>query len=125
MIYAAKLPNVEQGVMHINSITITTIGRRLKDAIYLHQVDKAGALEGARRAVEQLHAIGIAHCDICTDNIFVNIETNVVFLGDLEYCRPLGEAPPLYIRRGDPTARTAQELDIIQLAKLRLELAHL
>lgn len=122
-VYQARLPNVEQGVTHCTSITISTIGRRLRDAIHLHGLKKEEALAGATSAVAQLHAIGMAHCDICVDNIFVNLETNVVFLGDLEYCRPMGEAPPEDIRRADPAARTAQELDKLQLEKLRDELA--
>lgn len=122
-IYEARLLNVEQGVTNCTSITITTIGRRLRDAIHLHGLEKAIALAGATSAVAQLHEIGMAHCDICVDNIFVDLETNVVFLGDLEYCRPMGNVPPVDIRRGDPAARTAQELDDLQLVKLRDELA--
>jgi len=122
-IYEAKLPNVEQGFTNCTSITITTIGRRLRDAIHLHGLDKKAALDGAACAVRQLHAIGMAHCDICVDNIFVNLDTNVVFLGDLEYCRPMGDGPPVDIRRYDTAARTAKELDDLQLAKLQDELA--
>eukprot|EP01031_Cornospumella_fuschlensis_P034644 gene34644-41951_t len=122
-IYEAKLPNVEQGVTNCTSITITTIGRRLRDAIHLHGLKKAVALAGATSAVAQLHEIGMAHCDICVDNIFVNLDTNVVFLGDLEYCRPMENVPPVDIRRGDSAARTAQELDELQLARLQDELA--
>jgi hypothetical protein len=124
-IYEARLPNVEHGVTHRESVTITRIGRRLKEAIYLQGLDKREALDGARSGVQQLHAIGMAHCDICVDNIFVELETGVVFLGDLEYCRLMGDAPPAGIRRGDPAARTAQELDDLQLARLRDELARL
>jgi hypothetical protein len=122
-IYEAKLPNVEQGVTNCTSITITTIGRRLRDAIHLHGLGKQAALDGAVCAVEQLQAISMAHCDICVDNIFVNLDTDVVFLGDLEYCRPMGDVPPDDIRRADPEARTAQDLDDRQLARLRDELA--
>jgi len=73
--------NIEQGVTHNNAITITTIGRTLRDAIQYRGLDKAAALAGATRAVDQLRSIGMAHCDICVDNR----DTNVVFLGDLEY----------------------------------------
>ena len=64
----------------------------------------------------------MAHCDICVENIFVNLENNQVFLGDLEYCRPMEDAPPVGIRRGDPAARTARDLDTIQLEILRRDL---
>lgn len=122
-IYEAKLPNVEQGVTNCTSITITSIGRRLSDAIHLHGFDKSTVLEGAICAVDQLRSIGMAHCDICVDNIFVNLVTNVVFLGDLEYCRPMNDAPPVDIRRSDPAARSARELDKLQLVKLQDDLA--
>jgi tRNA A-37 threonylcarbamoyl transferase component Bud32 len=122
MTHDARLPNVEQGVISYTSITITTIGRRVRDAIRHRGLDKQTALDGVERAVQQLHAIGMAHCDICVDNIFVDLETGVVFLGGLEYCRPVGDAPPVDIRRrGDPAARTAQELDELQLARLQEE----
>jgi hypothetical protein len=121
-IYEAKLPNVEQGVTNFTSITITRIGRRLAHAIHIHGLDKRVAINGAERAVQQLHAIGMAHCDICADNTFVDLQTGVVFLGDLEYCRPLADAPPVDTRRAYLAARTAQELDTLQLAKLRTEL---
>lgn len=120
--YEARLPNVEQGTVNSTSITITTIGRRLSDAIRLHITDKTSALEAVTLAVQQLHSIGMAHCDICVDNVFVSIETGVVFLGDLEYCRPMISAPPVNIRRACLTASTAQELDNIQLRKLQEEL---
>jgi hypothetical protein len=72
--------------------------------------------------VAQLHGIGMAHCDICVSLLFVSLETNTVFLGGLEYCRPVGEAPPAGIGANDPPARTAQELDKQQLARLTDEL---
>lgn len=106
-IYAAQLPNVEQGVTNCTTITITTIGRKL------HGLSKQAALDGATRAEEQLHSIGMAHCEICVDNLFMNLESNVVFLGDLEYCRPVGDAPPADIRRGDPQ----DDLALLQCAR--------
>ena len=75
-----------------------------------------------QEAVRQLHSLGIAHCDICVDNVFVNVVGNVVFLGDLEYCQLLVNPPPIGIRRADSRARTAGELDLIQLDKFSDEL---
>jgi hypothetical protein len=122
-IYDAKLPKVElQGVTNYKTITITSVGRRLRDAIALHGFEKDAALEGATLAVAQLHGIGMAHCGICVSRLFVSLETNTVFLGGLEYCRPMGEAPPAGIDANDPAARTAQELDKQQLVRLTDEL---
>eukprot|EP01031_Cornospumella_fuschlensis_P030529 gene30529-36896_t len=122
-IYDAQLPNVEQGVTNSTSITITTIGRTVADAIRNFGMSKQTALDGARRAVEQLHGIGMAHCDICVDNLFVHLDTGVVFLGDLEYCRPMDEPAPASLRRSDPRACNAEELDKLQLTRLQDDLA--
>ena len=123
IIYEAKLPNVENGLTNSKSITITTVGRKLQDAIRLLGLDKREVLTQAQLAVKHLHDIGYAHCDICVDNIFVTVNDNVVFLGDLEYCQLKQNPPPSGIRRGDPSASTAEELDMIQLERFRDELA--
>lgn len=124
-VYGPKLPNVEQGTVNCTSVTITTVGRRLRDAIRLGIVDSRLIFEQVQAAVRQLHEIGIAHCDICADNIFVNMVDNNVFLGDLEYCQPMKNPPPVDICRSDSKAMTAEELDFIQLEKFRRELTHL
>jgi hypothetical protein len=116
-VYRAKLPNVEQGTVNCTSVTITTVGRRLRDALRLGVVDNRLIFEQVQAAVRQLHEIGIAHCDICADNVFVNIVDNVIFLGDLEYCQPMENPPPADIRRADSRAMTAEELDFLQLEK--------
>ena len=122
-IYHAKLPNVEQGIANCTTVTITTVGRRLRDVIGSGGLEKNFVFTQVQEAVRQLHSIGIAHCDICVDNVFVNVVDGVVFLGDLEYCQPMGNPPPTGIRRADSRAKTAQELDYIQLEKLKDELA--
>jgi hypothetical protein len=124
-IYGAKLPNVEQGVVNYTSVTITTVGRRLQDSIRSCGLSKSVVLQQVQAAVEQLHGLGIAHCDICVDNIFVNVIDNVVFLGDLEYCQVMEDPAPTGIRRADRRARAGRDLDLIQLDKLRDELASL
>lgn len=123
-IYNASLPNVERGVCNSTSIiTITSVGRTLKDALRIGRITKKKAMQQARQAVEQLHSIGIAHCNICADNMFVNVVDNVLFLGDLEYSCLKDSAPPSALRRSDPKATTAAELDLIQLRNLEDELA--
>jgi hypothetical protein len=122
-IYHAKLPNVEQGIANCTTVTITTVGRRLRDVIRRGGLEKSVAFTQVEEAVRQLHDIGIAHCDICVDNVFVNVVDDVVFLGDLEYCRPMLDPPPIGIRRADLKAKTAEELDHLQLGKLKDELA--
>jgi hypothetical protein len=77
--------------------------------------------------VSQLHANSIAHCDLCLDNIFVdNVEDGGrVFLGDVEYCCAIESPAPTDLRRSDRRARTAGDLDSLQLEKLKDELASL
>eukprot|EP00969_Alexandrium_andersonii_P278098 12293339-Alexandrium_andersonii.AAC.1 len=124
-IYALNLPNIEHGRVNCKSITITRVGSRLRDAVRTRHMDKSSVLAQVRSGVDQLHANGYAHCDLCVDNIFVDNQEDggAVFLGDLEYCRRKDEKPPVDIRRADPKAKTAEELDMLQLEELKDELA--
>lgn len=124
-IYALKLPNVEHGMVNCKSITITRVGSRLRDAVRTRHMDKHAILDQIRTGIAQLHANGYAHCDLCVDNIFVDSveDGGRVFLGDLEYCRNKDEKPPVDIRRADPKAKTAEQLDNLQLEKLIDEVA--
>ncbi len=73
------------------------------------------------QGVKELHSIGFAHCDICVENVFVD-DDNTIFLGDLEYCRRCGAPPPTHTARADSSAKSAEELDLIQLKVLEDEL---
>jgi hypothetical protein len=124
-IYALNLPNIEHGRINCKSITITRVGSRLRDAVRVRHMDKSSIFAEVTSGVHQLHASGYAHCDICVDNIFVDSQEDggTVFLGDLEYCRRKDEKPPADTRRADPKAKSAEELDMLQLEKLKDELA--
>ena len=124
-IYELRLPNIEHGTTNCNSITITRVGSKLVDAFRVRGMDTADIFKQVQMGINQLHSNGFAHCDICVDNIFVDSIENGggVFLGDLEYCHRTDDAPPRDIRRADERARTAQELDLYQLEKLKGELA--
>ena len=122
-VYAFKLDNVETGTANGKTITITRVGARLKDALRDGRVNPGRAYDDICRGVTQLHARGYAHCDICVDNIFFDEDSSCAFLGDLEYCRPKTESPPCGLRRGHADARTAEELDNIQLIALKDEIA--
>ena len=124
-IYALHLPNIEHGRINGKSITITRVGSRLRDAVRARHLDKSSILAQIRSGIDQLHAHGYAHCDICVDNIFVDSQEDggTVFLGDLECCRKKDERPPVDISRADPQAKTAEDLDMLQLEKLKDELA--
>lgn len=124
-VYELRLPNVEWGQCNCTSVTIERLGHRLQDVFQLRGFDRLTVYQQIFDAVQQLHANGFAHCDICVDNIFVELESKIVFLGDVEYCCALNCSAPTNLKRSDPNARTAGELDLIQLAKLKDELADL
>lgn len=88
-------------------------------------MEKCSVIGQIKAGIDQLHANGYAHCDVCVDNIFVDSQEDggAVFLGDLEYCRRKDDKPPVDIRRADPNANTAEELDFLQFEKLKDELA--
>jgi hypothetical protein len=90
-------------------------------------MDRTEVYEQVRKAVGQLHSNGFAHCDICAENIFVDSveDGGALFIGDLEYCRNRNEKPPPDTRRADARAKTAEQLDNIQLENLKDELAKL
>jgi hypothetical protein len=126
-VYELKLRNVEWGVVNCTSVTITRVGHRLRDVFRLRAFDRRGIFEQIEFAVNQLHANGFAHCDICVDNIFVEPEEDggAVFLGDVEYCCVLDCSAPTNLKRSHPNAHTAGDLDFIQLQKLKDDLADL
>jgi hypothetical protein len=114
-VYELKLRNVEWGVVNCTSVTIMRVGHRLRDVFRLRALDRQGIFEQIELAVNQLHANGFAHCDICVDNIFVEVEEDggAVFLGDVEYCCALNCSAPTNLKRSNPNARTAGDLDFI------------
>ena len=86
-VYAAKLQHVERGTVNDSrSLTITSIGRPLHLAVRVRAVTNAeDVIRQLRLAVDELHNVGVSHCYICTDNMFV-LDDGTVILGDLEYC---------------------------------------
>jgi hypothetical protein len=124
-VYELRLPNVEWGQCNCTSVTIERLGYRLRDVFQLRGFDRQTVFQQIELAVNQLHANGIAHCDLCVDNIFVEFESSTVFLGDVEYCCALDCPAPTHLKRSDPNANTAEDLDWRQLEKLTDELADL
>jgi hypothetical protein len=126
IVYQAKLENVEHGFTNHQSVTITRIGCRLADALRSGKVSKEKVQVEVKSAIDQLHDIGLAHCDICCDNIFVDIHPPyTVFLGDLEYVCRKESQPPIGIKRKHEEAENAESLDKMQYDKFVDELASL
>jgi len=119
-IYSKKLANVEYGTVNGVSITIHRIGNKLRNVI--SNLDKQDVLAQVESGMKQLHEMNYAHCDICLDNIFVE-DNGTVFLGDLEYCRIKTDKPPTDINRAEDSAVSSEDLDLMQLLKLKDELA--
>jgi RIO-like serine/threonine protein kinase len=124
-IYQLNLQNVEHGTVNHIAIIITRVGSQLIDAVRVRHLSHDEIYDQVKMGIEQLHSNGFAHCDICVDNIFVDSvdDGGRVFIGDLEYCRSSTEPAPKDIRRSDIRASTAENLDYIQLEKLKDELS--
>ena len=123
-IYKAKLPNVEHGTVNCKTITITRVGSRLGDALRVRTLDRKNVYDQIERGLAQMHDLGYSHCDLSLDNIFVDSveDGGAVFLGDLEFCRMNTAEAPTDTRRADKRAKTAFDLDNLQLKKLSDEL---
>jgi hypothetical protein len=80
------------------SIIITRIGNRLTVSnMVKFGLTKDMVISQTRLGLKELHTIGLAHCDISVDNVFID-DNGVVFLDDLEYLSPINESPPHFIR---------------------------
>ncbi|KAG9411164.1 hypothetical protein AC1031_016812 [Aphanomyces cochlioides] len=121
-IYSADLQHVERGICNHNSVTITSIGRTLRDALIAFRGKRHLIIDGVKKALEELHSIGVAHCDVRAANVFDLLGDRRVIFGDLEYCRPL-DAPPPDVKRKHESCKTALELDNYQFGRFVDELA--
>eukprot|EP00732_Lithocolla_globosa_P001669 Lithocolla_globosa_v1_NODE_881_length_3142_cov_19.214772.p1 type:complete len:393 gc:universal NODE_881_length_3142_cov_19.214772:1917-3095(+) len=120
-VYAAQLPHVEHGTtVNSHAVLISRVGVQLRTALLDRKVTPELAADHVQLALQELHSLNFAHCDVCVENTFVD-DDGTVFLGDLEYLTPLNNAPP-HITRVIGTPATAEELDKLQLDAFLLEL---
>ena len=115
-VYEAKLNNVEQGKVFPskNKLLITTVGQPLACAIDEGRAtDRNKIVADVRAALDQLHGMGIAHCDVALCNTFL-LNDGTVMLGDLEYCHNIEDVAPSHLYRSIPRAKTAGDLDELQ-----------
>ncbi|RHZ25429.1 hypothetical protein DYB37_007950 [Aphanomyces astaci] len=82
-IYRAPLLHVERGRCH----TITSIGQTLENAMDEFRGSRHLIVDQVKLALDELHSLGLAHCDVRPANVFVLLNIKRVILGDLEYCR--------------------------------------
>ncbi|KAG9411156.1 hypothetical protein AC1031_016804 [Aphanomyces cochlioides] len=123
-IYSTDLQHVERGICNHNSVTIISIGRPLRNALIDFEGKRQLIIDGVKKALEELHSIGVAHCNVRAANVFVLLSVRRVILGDLEYCRLL-DAPPPNVKRMHESCKTALELDNYQFGRFVDELAQM
>ncbi len=56
------------------------------DALLAGKVERRAAIAQVRSLLGSRHHLGIAHCDVCLENVFV-LDSGVAILGHLEYVR--------------------------------------
>jgi serine/threonine protein kinase len=85
--------HIEYGYVNNNpnapsSCVITRLGYKLtRDNVNRFLLTKAEVMNQVLRGLEELHAIGFGHCDLCIANFFID-RNGTVFLDDLEYLSP-------------------------------------
>jgi hypothetical protein len=101
-----------------NSCMITRLGYMLtKENINRFRLTPDEVMKQVSKGLEELHAIGFAHCDVCIANVFIDSD-GIVFLDDLEYLTSINDPPPHKTRlpygtnEGDVV--TALTLDTLQ-----------
>eukprot|EP01035_Chromulina_nebulosa_P054899 gene54899-75209_t len=117
LVYDRKLENVEHGVVYDErTIVVSRVGYMLQDAINRGIVRRDEVVQQIKNAIYQLHEVGLAHCDICVRNVFVDMdEPHFAFLDDLEYLTALNDPPPNVNNCPNPPPARAEELDIYQM----------
>lgn len=124
-VYGANLAHVEWGEAvtdNSNAVMVTRVGFRLSDALRRCIITTENAILHIRSAIDELHGIGLAHCDVVADNVFV--KDGIAYLDDLEYLTPCGDAAPATSRWSfDRNGHlTAAQLDDFLFAAFVLEL---
>ena len=128
VVYRAKLLHIEHGYIHSSSIQkhiiITRIGCKINHSnLAQYNLSKLQVREQVEQGLNELHELGFAHCDIFIDNIFIDVKTGVVFLGDLEFLTPVNDLPPHRNRiHGGIQIESAAKLDWSQFGLFLIEL---
>lgn len=125
-VYRARLDNVEWGEVtsaRMATVVIHRIGYTLLRALVECLISKEIVVQHIEAALNQLHSLGYAHCDVKFSNVFVDCDSTVAFLSDLEYIYPIEDPVPASVRvpRG-AHPRTALELDQAQFEEFQNEL---
>eukprot|EP01041_Mallomonas_annulata_P000777 gene777-1493_t len=117
-VYQQELPHFEWGIVAgKNKLLITRVGIRISIAIYNKFISTESIIKDINLALEELHTIGLAHCDVFIKNVFYDEVNHCAILSNLEYYTPLHDPPPNTKKFGQEL-RTAIELDLIKFEKV-------
>lgn len=118
IIFDHKLTNIGWGQVvdeERKEVKLRRIGYTLLHAMREKLVDRDVVVGQVRDGLDQLHSLGIAHCDIKAENIFVDRLSLIAFIDDLEYVRPIDAPVPEHIELPQNTnTSNAIELDKAQ-----------
>ena len=128
-VYSHKLQHIEWGgavESNQNAILITRVADKLTAAIHAEKISREQTITHISLAVQELHLINLAHCDIVIDNVFVD-DAGVAFLGGLDYLTPVNDPAP-WSTRWNPAENpdlTAAQLDTLLLSKFAADVMRL
>jgi hypothetical protein len=128
--HTPRLIYVEHGrVIDDKSIIITRIGNKLSLVnMNCANLTKEMVVSQVRRGLNELHDIGLAHCDLMVSNVFID-SNGVVFLGDLEYLTPVNDPAPNFNRLpagiSAEQVRSAGHLDELQFQVFTAEVTRM
>lgn len=106
-IYDAQLRHVERGKVirsasGNNHLLITSIGQPLQTNPSSEANVRDRVISDIREGLNELHNLGIAHCDVRLTNVFWVVDSyspsGRAVLGDLEFARPRQDSHPLHLR---------------------------
>ena len=126
-----RLVHVESGrVVSINPpiCLITRLGYKLsRSSISSAHLSIDEVKRQVQEGLDELHALGYAHCDLSVNNVFID-DNGIVFLDDLEYLTPIDELPininPARLPYGTDVASvtSALRLDELQFQQFSVEI---
>jgi hypothetical protein len=110
---------------------ITRLGHKLSSSTMARaHLSKDDLIQQVQNGLDELHSLGLAHCDLSLNNVFID-DAGVVFLDDLEYLSPLNDPPAIVNPNRLPhgtvgaSVKTAVELDNLQFQRFKSDVWNL
>ena len=89
---------------------------------YLNYIGREEVVAHVRNALDELHALGFAHCDVSVDNVFYDRNNKCAFLDDLEYLCLVNSLPPPNSNKFGRNPITSRDLDEIQFEQFSISI---